>query len=109
MASRERERPEEIVFLRSLTLPARRGTLLMETTPNGPRPFRAGQVFLITGLGMLVLGLSVATARYFRIRLNTSATVDRADALVGRGRVVYQVYCTSCHGPEGHGDGPSAA
>lgn len=25
-----------------------------------------------------------------------------------RGAVVYQVYCASCHGPDGHGDGPSA-
>jgi thiol-disulfide isomerase/thioredoxin len=26
-----------------------------------------------------------------------------------RGPVVYQVYCASCHGPDGHGDGSSAA
>lgn len=26
-----------------------------------------------------------------------------------RGPVLYQVYCASCHGPDGHGDGPSAA
>jgi len=32
-----------------------------------------------------------------------------ADARAGRGKLVYQVYCNRCHGPEGRGDGPSAA
>jgi thiol-disulfide isomerase/thioredoxin len=31
------------------------------------------------------------------------------DALVKRGRVLYQVSCQNCHGPEGHGDGSTAA
>lgn len=30
---------------------------------------------------------------------------EAADA----GKVVYETYCASCHGPEGHGDGPAAA
>ena len=29
--------------------------------------------------------------------------------VVDNGPVVYQVFCASCHGPEGHGDGSSAA
>ena len=28
---------------------------------------------------------------------------------VARGREVYQLYCASCHGPEGDGDGPVSA
>jgi mono/diheme cytochrome c family protein len=28
---------------------------------------------------------------------------------VTRGREIYQMYCASCHGPEGNGDGPVSA
>jgi thiol-disulfide isomerase/thioredoxin len=28
---------------------------------------------------------------------------------LSRGRLIYQANCANCHGPEGHGDGPSAA
>jgi mono/diheme cytochrome c family protein len=38
----------------------------------------------------------------------TPAADASADARLARGRAVYAVHCTSCHGPEGRGDGPAA-
>lgn len=37
------------------------------------------------------------------------ASAPGAAAAKNRGEVLFGVYCASCHGPEGHGDGPSAA
>jgi mono/diheme cytochrome c family protein len=51
----------------------------------------------LTALGMLSAQLAPAAS-------------DKPDpAAAARGKIVYQRYCTSCHGPEGRGDGPLAA
>src|SRR5262245_36730701 len=88
--------------------------------PPAPPVPRVGrrQVFLLIALGGLVLGLSLGAAWLVRGWFNrpapaapdaeTEPGTDRATRLA-RGKVLYQVYCTHCHGPEGHGDGSSAA
>jgi mono/diheme cytochrome c family protein len=47
----------------------------------------------------VILGWSIG-----KLRQRTTPNVDD----VRRGPLVYQAYCASCHGPEGHGDGVSA-
>jgi mono/diheme cytochrome c family protein/peroxiredoxin len=64
-------------------------------------------VLAVAGLGVLVLGVSAGAAVLLR-KGGQQPPTPAAD-LAGRGRLVYQVYCASCHGPEGHGDGSSAA
>src|SRR6185312_11355427 len=85
------------------------------------RPVRPWQGLFIAAMGAAAVGLSAAGGWYLRSASGRSATVaagaeDRdvvgnsaADAQASRGKLVYQVYCNRCHGPEGRGDGPSAA
>lgn len=79
-----------------------------------------GRLVLLLSVAALMAGLSAGSAWLIRSRLSRppdesplpshSSTVGEADAeWVAQGRLVFQVYCASCHGPEGHGDGPSAA
>jgi mono/diheme cytochrome c family protein/peroxiredoxin len=86
-------------------------------------PARPGgrQLLLAFGLGSLVLVLSAGAAWLVRNHLRRPAppatpgqdgsgpTPRDERALVGRGRLLYGIYCANCHGPEGHGDGPSAS
>lgn len=48
-------------------------------------------------------GLTISTAR---TELNSAASNDE---LRKQGRLLYLTSCAGCHGPEGHGDGPTAA
>jgi mono/diheme cytochrome c family protein/peroxiredoxin len=90
----------------------------MATTPNEVRPSSprtvGRQLLLGLGLGLLALGASAAVGWLVRSRWDgpTVPEARRREAdpeLVARGRLVYRVHCASCHGPEGRGDGPSAA
>lgn len=78
----------------------------------------------VAALGLTVMSLSAGSAWWIRSRGDTSpfesgprdegaGPVRRTgDALPSRlkvGRLVYQVQCARCHGPEGRGDGPDAA
>jgi mono/diheme cytochrome c family protein len=35
-----------------------------------------------------------------------SNPLPRGEVVLARGQVVYDIYCSVCHGPTGHGDGP---
>ncbi len=94
----------------------------MEQPQNTPAPDRPNltvrQLVALLTLGLVVLGLSVAAARWLRSRLSQAAQSPnsalpkegpaQAD-LIHKGKLVYRVYCVNCHGPEGRGDGPSSA
>ena len=70
---------------------------------RGPLPFAlvaAGCVAAAVGLGWV--------AGKLRTGHSAPSPAGRETA-VGRGEVVFQATCASCHGPEGRGDGPSAA
>jgi high-affinity iron transporter len=43
------------------------------------------------------------------LALLTAALAATAGDDTEQGRRVFQIYCASCHGPEGAGDGPAAA
>ncbi|HEV7222759.1 MAG TPA: redoxin domain-containing protein [Pirellulales bacterium] len=85
------------------------------------RPVRPWQALLIAALGAAALGLSAAGGWYLRSASGRSANLEVGaeppalsagplhDGQASRGKLVYQVYCNRCHGPEGRGDGPSAA
>jgi mono/diheme cytochrome c family protein/peroxiredoxin len=74
------------------------------------------QMLLLLGLGVLILSVSATLTLLWRGRnlplapagLVASSAAAPTDPL-SRGRVVYQVYCANCHGPDGRGDGPAAA
>jgi mono/diheme cytochrome c family protein/peroxiredoxin len=65
-----------------------------------------------TALMLLLFGLSAAAAANMRAFWKTPAdslpVVDE-NSLTRRGRLLFAVHCATCHGPEGHGDGPAAA
>lgn len=85
------------------------------------RQIRPWQGLLVAAAGAAALGLSAAGGWYLRSASGRPATLAAGadysavsasmphDAQVLRGRLVYQVSCNRCHGPEGRGDGPSAA
>jgi mono/diheme cytochrome c family protein/peroxiredoxin len=89
---------------------------------DSPVAARGRRSLTLTVAAGLVVSLSAASAWWLRGHLARStlpapskspgpAAPDdgAANDLAKRGRVVYQVYCVQCHGPEGHGDGDSAA
>lgn len=57
----------------------------------------------------LVLGaVAVATLGAFAMAARQGGPELSRAELAARGAVTYRVYCRSCHGPDGHGDGPIA-
>jgi mono/diheme cytochrome c family protein len=84
--------------------------------PIPMRPLRA--ISLVT-LVVAVLGLSSLAARALRGRVEGRPSVAIAaepspapgsgSNPAKRGKLLYQVQCARCHGPEGHGDGPDSA
>jgi mono/diheme cytochrome c family protein/peroxiredoxin len=88
------------------------------TTPRPPARAGGRHLLPVAALGLLVLCLSAAAAWFLRAHLTPRAEprppAGRGHAaggsdVVRQGRLLYGAYCASCHGPEGHGDGPSAA
>ncbi len=74
------------------------------------------QLALAASLGLLVLAVSAGAAWIARAHFAGRAATPAAAAPappgakpVSRGRLIYQMYCVACHGPEGHGNGSSAA
>ena len=63
-------------------------------------------------LALLAFGLSAAAAATVRALwkpvAGTKSGSDEAP-LTRRGKLLFAVHCATCHGPEGHGDGPAAA
>ena len=41
--------------------------------------------------------------------VDPKSLMTASSALIARGKTLFENNCTACHGPEGHGDGPSAA
>lgn len=82
--------------------------------PDDPPPPPPPQTSLLPAvfLGFLALVGSGAAAWYWMKpgppAAPSNAGPPPADP-VARGRLVYQAACAACHGPDGHGDGPSAA
>src|SRR5688572_18743417 len=71
-------------------------------------PFR---LLLLTLLTVSVAGGAGwwSRGRYLaRSPTEAAAGPASADDPAERGRLLYQVNCSQCHGPEGHGDGPAA-
>jgi len=57
----------------------------------------------------LLLGtLAVATLGVFSLAAQSAKPELSRTELAARGKVTYRVYCRSCHGVEGHGDGTLA-
>lgn len=71
------------------------------------------RLLLILPLALLVLGGSALAAWWVRGRLQPPASrqspVLDESASRQQGQLLYRTLCASCHGAEGHGDGPSAA
>lgn len=66
---------------------------------------------MIGGLALIVLGVSAYGARWARARWTSHSVpelVPHETERLARGRLLYEVQCMSCHGPQGHGDGSSA-
>ncbi|MFO0821924.1 MAG: redoxin domain-containing protein [Gemmataceae bacterium] len=67
-------------------------------------------LFAVAAVGIAV-GIGWAAGRLRRQESSTPA--NRPDPVpataANRGEMLFITYCSSCHGPEGHGDGPSAA
>jgi mono/diheme cytochrome c family protein/peroxiredoxin len=63
---------------------------------------------LAVGLMVLAAGASAGAAWLLRGASAGRGASGETDP-IKRGRVVYGVYCVSCHGAEGRGDGPAAA
>jgi mono/diheme cytochrome c family protein/peroxiredoxin len=80
----------------------------MATDAMGHGGRRWVRPLLAVALMGLVAGASAGAAWLLRGRSAARGPVGDGD-LVNRGRVVYSAYCVSCHGAEGHGDGPAAA
>lgn len=61
-------------------------------------------------LGLAVLGLSGAVAWTIRSRQERRAAHVAGNPVVREktGRLLFQVHCARCHGPDGKGDGPDA-
>jgi mono/diheme cytochrome c family protein len=74
-------------------------------------PTRPGR-FALIAVGVVALtvagGWAVGTLRRKPTPPAEPATPPVASA-TGRGAVLFQVHCASCHGPDGRGDGPVAA
>src|SRR5438046_3036047 len=74
-----------------------------------------GRTLLVIAAGAVVVAASAGGAWLLRERLDRAAPAGpRAQAPrpadpLKRGRLLYEVNCETCHGPEGHGDGPPAA
>ncbi|MBP3954429.1 c-type cytochrome [Gemmata sp. G18] len=71
-------------------------------------PLAAAAVVVV----MVGIGWGLGTWRrqpISRAEQSAPSSALSASASANRGPVVYQVYCASCHGPDGHGDGSSAA
>jgi mono/diheme cytochrome c family protein len=71
------------------------------------------QTAAIALTAVVALASSAALAWSLRARREApgplpDAPADRQAALLGAGRLAYQVHCLRCHGPEGHGDGSDA-
>lgn len=88
----------------------------MTTDSQTAWPARSSRFLLVVaGLVALAVGVGwvVGKLRPGRMELGeqppTVEPVASVPAPDRRGELVYQVYCASCHGPEGHGDGTSAA
>ena len=79
----------------------------------------AGHARAVIPIALFVatLGLSALTARAIRGRSKAEArphvavapSEPRAAPAPNRGKLLYQVQCARCHGPEGRGDGPDSA
>jgi mono/diheme cytochrome c family protein len=92
----------------------------LASTVENPGPSRTplkGSLGLLA-LGVVVLGLSALAARTIRGRvearppaasLEVVAAPVAPSSLAKRGKLLFQVQCSRCHGPDGHGDGPDAA
>jgi mono/diheme cytochrome c family protein len=93
-----------------------------QPAPRHPGDIRPGPWLLalavigIALVGLVWLGGSLARSQNTSpwiagllpgVRAKPVATNDESPS--ERGRRVYQSHCASCHGPEGHGDGPGAA
>lgn len=65
------------------------------------------QAFRSTPLTFCALALGVVV--FTVMAVTPSASADRPDAAMAeKGKITYVRYCVSCHGPEGHADGPLA-
>ncbi len=80
-------------------------------------PLSRGRIVVIAGLFVLVLGVSAGAAFVLRAAVRGPGTTVSATPPLAtttknresrRGRLVYETSCSSCHGPDGHGDGPAA-
>jgi mono/diheme cytochrome c family protein len=62
-------------------------------------------------LAVVVFGLSVAGAVAVRRAWQPwpKSSLGGAVPSDGRGRLLFAAHCATCHGPEGHGDGPAVA
>jgi mono/diheme cytochrome c family protein len=87
-----------------------------EESQPGPQRFATGWLLLV--LGLVALAVSAGTAWLVladrKPDAPSGATTPAADVkiptdpILRKGQRLYQIYCTACHGPQGHGDGPSA-
>lgn len=77
----------------------------MERTPRERKWVRSALLVLVLGTA------AVVTLCAFALALQEGAepgpTLSRSE-LTARGEVTFRVYCRSCHGDEGRGDGPLA-
>jgi copper transport protein len=60
---------------------------------------------IVLGSGLLATGLINPTSSIESMKNPIPASIDS----IGRGRVVYDANCVTCHGQFGYGDGPAAA
>ena len=73
-------------------------------SPAGRRFVLVAAVAVAAAVGIGWVAGKVRTAQSPPVTEGPSPSAGR-----GRGELVYQVHCASCHGPDGGGDGPGAA
>jgi high-affinity iron transporter len=72
---------------------------LRAATNHGVKPVRS--LAAVAFLALAVLGLTV--------RAPAAEAPKKTPELVEQGRASFAKYCSSCHGPNGEGDGPAAS